>query len=84
MSKAKKKLFTSIPPETQDAPDAPPSIFSIIKRKYLNIIMLLLVIGGMLFNFFEGNALLISYVFLSLLLGGCYMMHENIYYFQRM
>ncbi len=59
------------------------SVLPLIKKKYLTVMILLIVLGVFLLSFFSGTELLVSYVFIALLLGACRVMYQDMYCFQK-
>lgn len=66
-----------------EAPKENTSVLPLIKKKYMTVIILLIVVWVFLLSFMQGTALIISYIFLGLLLLWSYMMYDNLYCFQK-
>lgn len=66
-----------------EAPKENTSVLPLIKKKYMIVMILLILVWVFLLSFITWNALLISYIFLWLLLWWSYMMYNNLYCFQK-
>jgi len=58
-------------------------LMHLIKKKYLWIMILIIGVAAFLPSYLQGTALWVSYIFLALLIGSCYTMYQNLYYFQQ-
>lgn len=71
---------TTDTPSTQEVRK---SVLPLIKKKYLRVMIYLMVLAAFLLSFVEGTALLVSYGFIAVLLGVSYMMYRDLYCFQK-
>lgn len=59
------------------------SVLPLIKKKYMWVMILILVVWAFLPSFFTGTVLIVSLVLLALLLGACFLMYNDLYCFQK-